>query len=1062
MNKSFHYLNRLKYFLLFILLCIVGINNSNAKPFTNQQTEAAISGTITEQSGGTPLPGVSVVIKGTTIGTVTDLDGKYSINAKVGQILVFSYIGYLPQEVKITTQTVINISLAEDIIGLEEIVVTGYGTQKKSDLTGSIASVSGNDMAKLPAGNFDEVLKGRASGVFSGSETGAPGSTPVIHIRGIKSINGGDPLVVIDGIPSSVYSLNIINPSDIERVEVLKDASSQAIYGSSGGNGVIIITTKKGQQDKFSVELDYYYGYGVPMNRLSLCNTEQFYQIYKSLEGQEDFPEVNILGWNVDSIANKPNTDWQEEFTRNGITENIGLAVSGGGEISTYRLSTSYFKQSGNFPNTDFNRLTVKLNLEQKATKRIKLGQNLQFTRQETIGIPEWWYNNEWASPMGHVIKMHPFVEPYIEGAKPLQGNWGTSSLNIGLENPYHRTDITFRNSPTFRLLGDFNLEIEILKGLTVRSLINGDVSFAYSKQLDPKFYYTANRKSETNTLTTSSTYNRKWYLQNFVNYNFNISHHNINLMAGYESSYSINQSLTTEGTRLLSEAESNYYLNAAQNKTIPDFAFPDDVAYDAIFARFNWDYKGKYLITSNFRHERSSLFGENKRTGDFPSFSGGWKFSEEKFMESIPWLSFGKIRAGWGVIGNANIPPYRYQAVVINTNVYNTSLNNDSVLVGMGPHGFANPDLHWEEMNSANYGIDLAFLKNQLTLSVDIYKDKNIGMLMARPIPAISGNHQMNSGNEGGSTQFIDNIGQIENRGYEISVGLKTNTGNIFHDVNFNFGFNENKVIDIDPDTIIDPYTNLVSTFTAEGQPMGLFYGYVTDGLFQESDGYINRRKKWVMTNQPYRISKENGDTLWFQDKAEPGDVRFKDINGDTIFNDKDREVIGNPTPKVLIGFSYDITYKIFDLSMFWQGAFGHQIYQISKRWMYNNGGTYNWHTNMLDAWTPENPNTDQFRVSYADANDNDRTSDFYVEDGDYLRLKNLQLGCTIPQKLTNKINIQKFRIYIGVKDLLTITKYSGIDPEIANSRNPLDAGFDFSAYPRAITYTFGMNLVF
>lgn len=1052
---------RNKIIRLLVIIFLGYVNFTCYTALAQQQDEVLINGTVTDAITNQPLPGVTIVVKGSAEGTITDLEGNYSINVQQGQILTFSFIGYLNEEVEVSNQTTLNISMVEDIIGLDEVVVTGYGVQRKSDLTGAIASVSGEDLSNLPSGSFDDALKGRAAGVFATSESGSPGSRPIINIRGISSINGGDPLIIIDGVPSSIWSINSINVSDIQSVEVLKDASSQAIYGASGGNGVILITTKKGQQDKLTTELDYYFGYQVAKNNVSVCNTKEFFEIYK---GIDDLPTSLIEPWTDDSIANLPNTDWQDELYRESPMQNINLAISGGNDKSTFRFSTGYFTQLGIIPNSDYSKFNVRINSEHKVSKRIKIGENATFTRDYYKGLESWMFNNQYFSPAFYAVRMHPFVEPYVEGEGPLEYIWGTSPITPGLDNPFVRIDFTDREVPKYMLKGDINLDVEIIKGLTFRTIASGGLDFGYIREFNPIYHFTPTNFNEVTSLERTAYRNYSWYLQNTLTYNFSVGNNNISLMAGFESGYYKNEGYTAIGDNLLSSDRIMHYFDAVTGSyDVMDYNQQQEVANDAIFGRINWDYKGKYLITSNIRRDRSSKFGPDYRSGIFPSFSAGWKFSEESFMQGLSWLSFGKIRAGWGKIGNSGIGVYKYFAQVKTTDVYNASLDNATVSTGVAPHGMANYELHWESMNSMNVGIDLTFFNNKLSFSADYFQKQNDGMIIKKPTPWITGTYQMNASNEGGETELYANVGEVFNKGFEITTGYKARTGDFHHNINLNFSYVENEVGDIEGDTISGgDALGSSRTFTAEGHPMAMFYGLKTDGLFQESDGTLQDDDTWLITNQPYVEDPETGERTYAQPNAQPGDVRFVDMDNDGDIDSDDETFIGNPHPKYIVGFSYELTYKMFDFSMFWQGAFGHDILQATKKFLYNNSGSYNWHTDVLDRWTPENTGAEIFRLSYLDRNDNDRFSDFYIEPGGYLRLKNIQLGCTIPENLITRLNISKLRLYVSVKDLITITKYPGIDPEIAVTTNPLDAGIDYSAYPRPIVYTFGFNVTF
>jgi TonB-dependent starch-binding outer membrane protein SusC len=1042
--------------MLFLLAVPVFLLTGN----THAQNLVQVTGQVTESSSGEALPGVSILVKGTTKGTITDIDGRYLIEAASNDVLVFSFVGYLNEELRVGTNTTINVALIQDIIGLDEVVVTGYGVQRKSDLTGSIASVSGEEMTKMPSGTFDEALKGRAAGVFSTTESGAPGSNPVIRIRGISSINGGDPFIVIDGVPSSIFALSALNPSDIKSVEILKDASSQAIYGASGGNGVIIISTKGGDPKGLVTEVNYVYGLQNPYKFVEVMNTEQFFEVYNQL----DIPAATRLNWSADTIAQLPDIDWQKELLQNAPMHNVNLSVAGGNDRSTFRFSTGYFYQDGVVPNSKYKRFNARINSLHSVTKRIKFGENLALAAEQYSGFEDYYYNHPFLSPVNMAVTSHPFVTPYIEGAGDWD-NWGISPIGNG-RNPFMYVDITDRDIPTYRFDGDLNLSIDFIKGLTYKTILGGNMENGWTREFTPVYFFSPQLNNNTTQIRRQAWRNYGWYWQHTLTYNFTLaSAFNFTLMGGFEAGYFLNEGI--DGTRynLINDSRLMHYFNASLNADdmiLTSRGIIEDVANYAYFGRINADYKGKYLLTSNIRKDYSSRFGPNYRSGTFPSISVGWKFSEEAFMQNLSWLSFGKIRAGWGEIGNSGLDAYRYYARVVSTEVYNYPIDNSGIAAGSAPHGVANPELRWEAMQSTNVGVDLTFFSNRLSITADYFRKTNDGMIMPLPIPDLMGAYQESPGNEGGATDYIVNLAEVENKGFDVSAGFKNISGQFKHDFNVNFSYVQNEVGDINNDTIITGqsyfYSNL--SFTAEGHPMGQFYGYVTDGLFRPEDARMIGGTL-VVTNQPYTI-RPAGDTVYAQPRAQPGDVRFKDLNDDGRINQDDRAVIGNPHPKFLLGINYNLSWKAFDFSMFWQGAFGHDIMMITKAWLYNNAGTSNWTPDVANRYTDENTDADLFRLSYTDANDNDRMSDFFIEPGDYLRLKNIQVGYTLPKSLMSRVGVENLRIYVGAKDLITFTNYPGVDPEVAESRDPLISGIDVSAYPRPRVFHAGISATF
>jgi TonB-linked SusC/RagA family outer membrane protein len=1045
----------------------IGLNAGDKSAI--EQPGQTITGKIVTAEGE-ELPGVNIIIQGTTLGTVTDINGNFSLDVPADYLsgnLQVSYVGYLTEVVHISGQTEINVTLIPDLQQLEEIVVVGYGVQKKSDLTGAIASVTGDKISEVAVSGVDLALQGRAAGVYVTSESGAPGSDVVIEVRGLSSINRNDPLYIIDGAPSSHWAISALNPNDIESIEVLKDASSAAIYGASGGTGVILITTKKGEKGKVKAELDYYYGIQNAHRRVEMCNTEEFFSIYNDI-----MPPARQ--WPDSMIKGLPSYDYQDLLYEDAPMHSINFSVSGGNDASTYRFSAGYFYQGGVVPPSKYTRLNLRMNSSHSIGKRITFGENISLSNETYWGYENWRINHGYNSPISQAIQMHPFVEPYDSA-----GHWSTSPLS-NVTNPFVEVDNTDRELPEYRVLGDLNLQIDILKGLSYRSVLSGDLNMRHDRDFVPEYFFNPTKNNPQSQLKRRNERTYSWAWQHVLQYNFSLlNNFNLSLMGGFESSYSLYE--WEEGTRydLINETREMHYFDASLNEeSIVLNGGGNEIASYAYFGRLNLDYIGKYLFTFNIRKDYSSKFGPENRSGVFPAFSAGWKFSEEVFMKNIPFLSFGKIRGGWGQMGNSNIDPYKYYALVRAENVYAYAIDNQMPPhAGASLHGIPNRALHWEAMNSTDVGIDLAFLENRISLTVDYFIKNNKGMLLERPLPAIAGTYQESPSNEGGPTKYIMNIGNNKNKGIEATIGFKNITGKFRHTVDLNFTWIKNEVGDISGDTLISPFTAYTftnMTLSTEGYPVGSLYGFVTDGLFTEEDAEMISGRL-VVTNQPYSIL-PTGAIRYAQPAAQPGDIRFVDINGDNTINQSDRTVIGNPHPKFLMGFSYSLTFMNFDLLMFWQGAFGHDIFQLNKVWLYNASGNTNWCKDALNRYRSPvydtdgetildqgNTDTDIFKITVADRNSNLRLSDWYVEKGDYLRMKNIQIGYSFPESIANKLGIEKFRVYAGAKDLITITRYPGLDPEIYVDReNPTNRGIDVGVYQKPRVFLFGFNATF
>ncbi len=1073
--------------------CIAASGNSTPA----QQQGKVITGTITT-SEGEKLPGVNVVIKGTTIGTVTDIDGNFSLAVPEENLsgeLQVSYVGYLTETLDIGGQTEFNVTLIPDLQQLEEIVVIGYGVQKKSDLTGAVASISGEKLVEVPSIGVDQALQGRAAGVNVISNTGMPGGSISIQIRGISSINGNQPLVIVDGVPVSIdgnsdradagYNgvnnlFGSLNPNDVESIEVLKDASSAAIYGSSGGNGVILITTKKGKAGKITSNFNFYRGWQKPWKKIDVCNSQEYAQIMNWIAIIKNPDDPDYFSLQPDTL---PNYDWQDIMFRTAVMDNYDFSISGGNDVSTYRLSTSYITQEGILNNSDYKRLTVRINSDHKLSNRINIGEDVNFAYSKTNGFDEWVYTQEYNTPMANILPMYPYLAPYDEN-----GVWTKPPVG---SNPKVAEDVLHEQRYRYNLAANTYAEISPLKGLTFTSRVHGGLNFGLDDIFKPVYDHVPTDKREVNSVENTVTRHLEWSWQNYGTYNLSfLSNHNITLMAGMESGYGKNIDITGTREGLINETPEMRYFNASLNDTSLNQLIEgggDESSRYAYFGRINYDYKGKYLLTANFRRDGSSRFGPGNRYGNFPSFSVGWKFSEEEFLRNLPFLSFGKLRFGWGSTG-ANAPGlYAYYARVNSTlSAFNYIFDRSTLLTGAAPVQMPNREIRWETMIMTNFGIDLGFFDNKLNFTADYFIKTSKDMLIYQPQPALSGIYQYEADlpQLGGDARPIINIGSIENRGLELTVGYKKMSGSLRQSADFNITFVKNKVLDLKGDSLIygDVGVNLHDiTITKEGYPMGQFYGYVTDGIFSEEDAAIDSRGRIYIWNQPFTINSV-GDTIRAQRNAAPGDIRYKDLNNDSLINTGDRTIIGSPIPKFVLGFSYNVEYKGFDLNLFLQGSFGNKIFNGTKNWLYNQdvGGNrspdlldqyrspvYDSEGNLVDAG---NTNTTMFRLDPRGGNGNlTKPSDVFLEDGSYLRLKNVQLGYTLPAKLTQHVGIEALRIYVGAKNLFTITKYTGFDPEIGmniatpeQQRNLLMGTDKGATYPQPRMYLTGINVTF
>jgi len=1046
--------------LMLLLLLFSGIIYSQEK---------TITGTIVDKDGS-PLLGVSVAIKGTTTGTITDIDGSFTLVVPGDDAtIVTTYVGYADQQVVVGNRSELKIVMEEIITELDQVVVIGYGTQKKSDLTGSVASVSSEDLVAIPVARIDEALVGRAAGVNVVATSGMPGASRTIQIRGVSSINGFNPLVVIDGIPGR--DMNKINPNDIESIEVLKDAASAAIYGASGGNGVILITTKRGKVGKLTTRLNLYTGIQEIPKKIDMMDTRQWNQFYAALNNGRPFM------FSEDSL--NMNTDWQDEVYRRAPMRNIDLNVSGGTEQITYSIGANYLTMEGMVENTGYDKLLLSMNSTTKITKRIKFDEVIRFSWDNTKGPAEWQYQNVYNNfTTMPTILMVPFLTPYNENE-----NWSVSP--VGGNNPFvgidARSDQTNKN---VEVHGNFGLIIDIIDGLTFTSRISGTINNYERWQFQPKYYSWSEDQNPLSRLDQEWRKDYSWTFQNFVSYSKTFyEKHNFSVILGMEASNWWDYNI--KGYRL-EYASSNldllYFDNSLDKSTTGQIVGGSgkEAKSQGYFGRLNYDFNNLLLAQFNYRRDGNSNFGPNNRWGNFYSGSAGFKFSELAVIKNLEFISFGKVRIGYGETGQWPITTYwPYNSSILNTNQMNYSYNDATISTGLGPVQIPNPDLKWETVITSNIGLDLGFMKNQIMLTVDYFNKINEDMIMPQEVSSIAGTYTVTANQQGelGTTGITStyptvNYGSVNNKGIETTIEYKKQIGELRINAGFNFTYQKNEITDLATDSTIQGSVHDLSGITISkiGQPIGTYRGYQFDDIFREGDPmvYNNYYRRYVFADQPYRIN-ETGDTLYALPNAQPGDAKWVDVNGDGRYNQEDYVYMGSYIPKFVFGFNIDLAYKGFDFSMFWQGVTGNKIFNGVKRW------TYDWQTltnhasefadryhlpieyngQIIDEGNQESSLPDVGSVNWGSP------STLYIENGSYLRLRILTVGYTLPNAWTSKVGINRFRVYFTGKNLLTFTKYTAYDPEISNT-DPKLAGIDVAGYPQSRMYTLGINLEF
>jgi TonB-linked SusC/RagA family outer membrane protein len=1007
-----------------------------------------------------PLIGVSVLVKGTTNGTVTDLDGRYSLSASQGQTLVFSYIGYISQEIKVGPNGTINVALKEDTETLDEVVVVGYGVQKKKLVTGATVQVKGENIAKLNTTNPLQALQGQTPGVSIASTSGQPGSDMKVTIRGLGTVGNSGPLYLIDGVGGDISTLN---PADIESIDVLKDAASAAIYGAQAANGVVLITTKSGREGKATISFDAYYGIQNVARKAQMLNAQQYMTIMDEQavnEGKSPY-DWSSLSSIYDANGNVYDTNWIDSmFKDDAKTESYTLGITGGSATSTYALSLGYMNQEGIVGGSDvsnYSRYNFRINSDHKVIKDLlKVGEQVSFIYKKNNGVG---VGNQYNNTLRSAFGTSPIAPIYSDNNiydSPYNDTSSSDWYN-GDGNPYGSM-MTNNNNQTKNATfsGNAYAELTPLKGLKIRSNFGVVYSSNEYRSFTPLYHFSVYSYNDTRT-TVSQNMNHSLGMTwtNTATYDWTINDHAFNALIGmeayrYEGTYvGASQGSLKEGFDDWSHA---FVSNGTETSTangVSAAGSPNDESRSvSYFARLGWNWKETYMINATLRADGSSRFASGNRFGYFPSVSAGWTISNEKFMQSTKsWLDFLKIRVSWGQVGNQNIDNYQYLAPIKNTNThylfgsgYSDSDAADQLGKNWGayPSRLANADLTWETSEQTNIGFDARLLQSRLGVNFDFYVKNTKDWLVQAPILATVG----------AGAPYI-NGGSVKNTGVELALTWNDQIGRDFaYNIGVNGSYNKNKVGSIpNEDGIIHGssnqlYDNSPEFYRAEnGKAIGYFWGYKTDGLFQNQQE-IN---DWIAAG--------NGI---LQSDVQPGDVRYVDVNHDGVIDDNDKVDLGNGMPDFTFGFNLGFTYKNFDFSVVASGAAGQQIVQ-SYRGQTNKYANYT--TAILDRWTGEGTSYKIPRVT--EQNINWQFSDLYVQDGDYLRISNITVGYDFAKLLRCKA-ISQCRVYAQVQNAFTFTKYDGMDPEIGYGTDSWASGIDVGYYPRPRTFLVGVNLKF
>lgn len=1027
-------------------------NNITITSDESVQEQITIKGKVVDEEG-LPLPGATVMEEGTNKGVVTDSDGIFKMIASSDSELIVSFIGYSPQSFSATTKE-ITIRLIADSDVLDEVVVIGYGTQKKQDVTGSVSSISADRINDLPVPNIEQALKGQAAGVQVVQNTGSPSSDTRIRIRGSGSITAGNnPLYVVDGFPISGGAggqggvpgggnpMNTINPNDIESIDILKDASATAIYGSRGANGVIIITTKSGKVGKGTLSFDTYTSWQSATKKLDVLSAEEFAEYHiESREngwirngGDPDTPNENRGKFRVPDRYFDPTqwqvTDWQDEVLRTGSIRNYNLSVNGGTETMKYNISGGYLKNEGIIIGSSMERFSFRTNIDGEINDRLRTG--IRFNTSYVVNDQVPTEGHFRGAIVGMALRLAPIIGPYeADGSytNPLAMRNNTTGIGTlgAVDNPVAVALEDQYDLDQGRVLGNSFLEYDILKNLTFRTSLG--VDFKLNSVHVFRSSLTGRRGTpppnpQVGHATSSQSIN--WLSENVLRYKTIIEDdHRIEAIAGYSAQKNDYRVIRVNGREYPSDkvpyvAAAGIVESGTENRS--------QWALISYYSRLNYSYKKKYLLTATIRQDGSSRFGAKKKYGTFPSAAIGWRMSEESFMDDIDIINNFKWRLSYGISGNDQIPQYQHVPNVVNIGY--VLGRNQTIVNAVAAGRLSNQYVTWETSRSWNLGVDISLLKNRMNFTADAYKSNTFGLLLNVNIPAVAG-----------FTNTLENIGEVENKGLEFSLSTVNTTGKLRWNSSINYSMNRNKVLALGGSA--GDFIDIGKNRTVVGKPMALWYTRVTDGIFNTEEEVLNH------------VPQDNNPT--------PGDRRFVDVNGDGRVDNADRDFVGDPNPDFTFGISNDFSYKEFTLNILMNGVYGNDVY-----YKYATGANMNGNLNqdavVLGRWqSAENPGAGNIpQAVYGFSTLADRDSDFYIHDGSFLRIANVTLGYQLPSSLIDNLNMQRARIYVSAQNLLTFTSYPGYDPEIASGgNNPLSFGSDGGVYPLARVFTVGVNL--
>lgn len=1007
--------------ILMLLLCFWFISAA-----TNAQVKFTITGSVKDAATNELLPGVNIQVEGTLLGTVTDMDGKFTIEVpSVPATLAFTYIGYLKYTAEVNESSILSVQLKANLKDIDEVVVIGYGTVKKDDITGSVAVVDVENIKDKPMASVAQALQGQAAGVVVTRNSGEPGSSTMVRIRGMGTITNNNPLYVVDGIPMSAADIDAISTNDIENVQVLKDASATAIYGSRGAGGVIVITTKKGKKNSNQINFEAYYGWENIVKSPDVMNAQELVQYYHDNDFKiaEKFPLDSTYGEGF---------NWWNAMVGQGQVQNYNISAIGGGETNTYNFSIDYFDEKGTILNTGYSRLTTRLNTTFQPMQGLSVNPNISVSRSEAPGSPR---VGEW----GGVVLGAYSAEPLTRAKEP-DGSYNDLIANVANEMPYLELDVPNTSRINNKLIASLAVSVDVFEGLKFNSNMSTNFTLGQYKQFKDAYVMNGGISRDIITVNESNKLTNQLLWFNTLDYTKKIGNFDIGLMLGQEWQATSFNAMSVQGDTIPGSIPEYQYVYIARNTSYTSKGNPYEKPFRheliSYFGRANINYANTYYLTFTLRRDGSSIFGNENKFGYFPSFSGLVKLSELDFMKDIKPISDLKLRLGYGEVGNqdltgfANIDPYYPWSSSWQPNWdYN---NNSTIIQGKALTSEANQKIAWESQNTFNLGIDVGLFKNKLILITELYKKITEGVLFPAQTALVTG--------LGDPT--VINAASIQNKGLEFTLQYK-NYENVFgYDFSTNFSLNRNKVLDLggNGELPINRYRTADLSLVREGYPIGVFYGFKSDGLLQS-----------------WEEAMEVG-----LPRTRPGDVKYIDIDGDRKLTFNDKMIIGNPHPDFTMGFNLNLRYKNFDFSSNAYACVGNDIHWNLYENSMNGDVLYNQRRVMMDAWSPENTSSTIPRVGNA-ANNAMLMSDRYLFDGSYFRIKRVQLTYTLPKKVSDKLSLSKFSVYMAVQNLATFTKYPGLDPEIGE--NPyhggqLNFGVDPGIYPQPRTVMIGAKL--